>query len=65
MHTGFVGKALLLNLAGTQHPLADGHTAFRRSGVGKFIKWHRSDFHLDINAVKQGSADLVEIFLHL
>jgi hypothetical protein len=50
-HAFEVTKALLLDLAGHYHPLANGGGGFAGGGVHQVAVGDRGDLHLDVDAV--------------
>ena len=57
--------ALFLNLTGCDDALSDGCRGFAGFSATKLVETQRGYFNLNINAVEQGTTDLVQVFMDL
>ena len=57
--------SLPLDFPGGHYPLPYLGTRLSRGGLGDILEGHGRYLHLDVNAVHQGAADLVHVFLDL
>ncbi len=57
-----VGEALILNISGGLHSLADGFASFAEFIFAEFFVVHTRDFDMDVDAVEDGTRDSFLVF---